>query len=112
MGLAALEVRIASNPAEGDLVPLDDLVGITSKTQPLCRTDRTRRACVDYADFRKNGGVEYSSGSDEAMDCSGKKARESGLDFWRGRCDPAKALARMHTLTNWSALVVPNRPAK
>lgn len=93
-------------------VPLDDLVGITSKAHPLCQTGGTPRACVDYADFRRNGGIEYSAGPNETMECAGEKVPESGLPFWRGRCDPEKALARIRALTNWSHLVVSGSSAK
>jgi hypothetical protein len=86
-------------------VPLDDLVGITSKAHPLCQVGGTPRACVDYADFRRNGGIEYSGGPDETMECASDKVPESGLPFWRGRCDPEKALARIRALTSWSPLV-------
>jgi hypothetical protein len=85
-------------------VPLDDLVGITSKTHPLCQAGGTPRACVDYADFRRNGGIEYSAGPSDEMECASHKAPESGLPFWRGRCDPEKALARIRALTTWSPL--------
>lgn len=87
-------------------VRLDDLVGITSKTAPLCQTDGTPRACADYADFRRNGGVEYAAGPIENVECDKSKVPESGLPFWRGRCDPERARDRIRTLTNWSALVV------
>lgn len=90
-------------------VPLDDLVGITSKAHPLCQVGGTPRACVDYADFRRNGGIEYSAGPNDAMECATEKVPESGLPFWRGRCDPEKALARIRALTSWSPLVVPKR---
>ncbi|HSY47487.1 MAG TPA: hypothetical protein VLC46_01625 [Thermoanaerobaculia bacterium] len=93
-------------------VPLDDLVGITSKAHPLCQEGGTPRACVDYADFRRNGGIEYSAGPNDAVECAGEKGPESGLPFWRGRCDPEKALARIRALTSWSPLVVPKRPAR
>jgi hypothetical protein len=86
-------------------VPLDDLVGITSKAHPLCQVGGTPRPCVDYADFRRNGGVEYSAGSTDEMECASQKVPESGLPFWRGRCDPEKALARIRALTSWSPLV-------
>lgn len=81
-------------------VPLDDLVGITSKSEPLCRTGRTPRPCADYADFRRSGGVEYAAGPDDTMECADAKGPESGLPFWRGRCDPEKAMARMRILTD------------
>lgn len=93
-------------------VPLDDLVGITSKSHPLCRTGRTARACVDYADFRRNGGVEYSPGSDDSMDCATDQAAESGLPFWLGRCDPEKAQVRMRVLTEWPLRLKPESSAK
>lgn len=93
-------------------VPLDDLAGITSKTHPLCQAGGTPRACVDYADFRRNGGIEYSAGPNDTVECADAKGPESGLPFWRGRCDPEKALARIRVLTNWSPLVVPERSAK
>ena len=86
-------------------VRLDDLVGITSKDQPLCQEGGTLRACVDYADFRRNGGIEYSAGASDAMECAGDKVPESGLPFWRGRCDPEKAFARIRALTSWSPLM-------
>jgi hypothetical protein len=84
-------------------VPLDDLVGITSKTHPLCQEGGTPRPCVDYADFRRNGGIEYSAGPSSTMECA-SQAPESGLPFWRGRCDREQALARIRALTNWSPL--------
>jgi hypothetical protein len=93
-------------------VPLDDLVGITSKAHPLCQTDRTPRACVNYADFRRNGGIEYSPGPDDTIECGAANASESGLPFWRGRCDPEKALARIRALTSWPSLIVPDSSAK
>ena len=93
-------------------VPLDDLVGITSREHPLCQEGGTPRACVDYADFRRNGGIEYSAGTSDAMECAGEKSSESGLPFWRGRCDPEKAQARIRALTNWSHLVVPKSSGK
>jgi hypothetical protein len=93
-------------------VPLDDLVGITSKAHPLCQEGGTPRACVDYADFRRNGGIEYSAGPNDTMECADDKVPESGLPFWRGRCDPEKALARIRALTSWSPLVVPKSSPK
>jgi len=93
-------------------VPLDDFVGITSKDHPLCKTGGTPRACADYADFRRNGGVEYSAMSNDAMECTGDTGPESGLAFWSGRCDQQKALVRMRSLTSWSPLVVPKRSPK
>jgi hypothetical protein len=93
-------------------VPLDDFVGITSKVHPLCKTGGTPRACVDYSDFRRNGGVEYSATSNDAMECTADNGPESGLEFWRGRCDREKALARIRALTNWSPLVVPKKSSK
>ncbi|MBV9493595.1 MAG: hypothetical protein JOZ54_05080 [Acidobacteria bacterium] len=92
-------------------VPLDDLVGITSKEHPLCKTGRTKRACTDYADFRRNGGDEYSVGPNDSLDC-GPKATESGLPFWSGRCDPEKASERIRALTKWSHLTTPESAAK
>ena len=85
-------------------VPLDDLVGITSTAHPLCQAGGTPRACVDYADFRRNGGIEYSPGPNKTMECASGNGPESGLPFWRGRCDPEKALARIRALTSWSPL--------
>jgi len=92
-------------------VRLDDLVGITSKAEPLCQEGDKKRACVDYTDFRRNGGVEYSAGPSTKVDCAGDQVPETGLPFWRGRCDPEKALARVRALTSWSPLVVQKRPA-
>jgi len=85
-------------------VPLDDLSGITSKARPLCQTDGTPRACADFADFRRNGGIEYAAGPNVTMECADDKVPETGLPFWHGRCDPEQALARMRALTNWSPL--------
>ncbi len=93
-------------------VPLDDLVGITSKAHPLCQAGGTPRACVDYADFRRNGGIEYSAGPNDAVECAGATVPESGLPFWRGRCDPEQAFARIRALTSWSPLVVSQSSAK
>jgi len=93
-------------------VPLDDLVGITSKSHPLCRENDRERACVDYTDFQRNGGFEYSAGPSTRVDCAGDQVPESGLPFWRGRCDPGKARARIRALTQWSPLVVQQRPGK
>jgi hypothetical protein len=58
---------------------------------------------VDYADFRRNGGIEYSVANPK-MECASEKGPESGLLFWRGRCDREKALARIRALTSWSPL--------
>lgn len=91
-------------------VRLDDLVGITSKAHPLCKEGEKKRACVDYTDFRRNGGIEYSAGPSTMVDCAGKQVPESGLPFWRGRCDPKKARARIRALRR-SPLVVPKRSA-
>jgi hypothetical protein len=91
-------------------VRLDDLVGITSKAQPLCQEGGQKRACVDYTDFQRNGGIEYSAGPSTRVDCAGDQVPESGLPFWRGRCDPEKALARIRALTR-APLVVQKRPA-
>lgn len=85
-------------------VRLDDLVGITSKAHPLCQVSGTPRACVDYADFQRNGGVEYSAGTNATTECGDDQVPESGLPFWRGRCDPKEALVRIRALTNWSPL--------
>jgi hypothetical protein len=88
-------------------VPLDDLVGITSKSTPLCRTGDKPRACVNYADFRQDGGVEYSSGPNPGMPCARDQAPESGLAFWRGRCDARMARARIRALETWPRLLHP-----
>lgn len=92
-------------------VPLDDLTGITSKDHPLCRTGDEPRACRDYADFASNGGIEYSPGPGDPIECADQTKPESGLPFWRGRCDPELALARIRALTSWSHLVTPASPA-
>jgi hypothetical protein len=92
-------------------VRLDDLVGITSKDHPLCQTGGQPRACLDYTDFRRNGGIEYSAGPSSMADCANANVPESGLPFWRGRCDPEMAQARIRALTNWTALVVPDGSA-
>jgi hypothetical protein len=88
-------------------VPIDDLVGITSKSEPRCATNGAPRPCADFGDFRANGGVEYSAGPDVTVDCADDQSPETGLPFWRGRCDPERARARMRALANWSPLVVP-----
>ncbi len=92
-------------------VRLDDLVGITSKSRPLCQEGTIKRACVDYTDFHRNHGVEYAAGPNTLVDCAGKQVPESGLPFWRGRCDPKRANARIRALAKWSALVTPKSSA-
>lgn len=93
-------------------VRIDDLVGITSKKEPLCRDGKKKRPCVDFADFHRNGGVEYDGGAPNAMKCIELHSPESGLPFWRGRCDPTKAAARIDALTNWKNLVPPSPSIK
>jgi hypothetical protein len=90
-------------------VRLDDLVGITSKDHPLCQEGSQKRACADYTDFQRNGGVEYSAGPSTKVDCAGEQVAETGLPFWRGRCDPEKALTRIRALTQ-APLVVRKPP--
>ena len=94
--------------------PFYDFAGINSTSDPKCIDPVTNspRPCTDYADFRKNGNtptdsrnlhIEYAGSGESPTNCGGERFKETGLNFWKGRCMEESCQTRAAALVKYAS---------